>query len=93
MLEAIERRHLADQIDCVLYSSGFPWGITLDSDIRKFTEELARLDAARGKSDGKPGEAGPAAKREWPKILTATGSLTGLTYLWRPVNAGTIGLF
>jgi hypothetical protein len=86
VLEAIDNRHLADQIDCVVYSCDFPWGITLDSDIRKFTEAMAASESKGGKPGDKPGEGKPAVKREWPKQLTATGSLTGLTYLWQPVS-------
>jgi hypothetical protein len=85
VLEAIEHRHLAGQIDCVAYSSDFPWGITLDGDIRKFSEAMAARELQSGKAGDKPGEDKPAAKREWPKQLTATGSLTGLTYFWQPV--------
>jgi uncharacterized protein (TIGR03790 family) len=89
VLDAIESRHLADQIDCVVYSSDFPWGITLDSDIRKFTDAMtAAAKLQGGKAEDKSGADKPAAKHEWPKHLTATGSLTGLTFLWQPVKAG-----
>ena len=84
VLHAIQERRLADQIDYVVYSSDFPWGIALESDIRKFTEAMQR--EPQSKAGDKPDEAKPP-KREWPKQLTPLGSITGLTYLWQPVTA------
>ena len=74
VLRAIDERRLAAQIDYVVYSCDFPWGINLESDIGKFTEAMKREQ--------------PGGKFEWPKQLTAIGSLTGLTYLLQPVATG-----
>ena len=93
LLQAIQERRLANQIDCIVYSSDFPWGIRLESDIRKFTEAMQRQEPPSGKTDDKSDQAPPAAKREWPKQLTPLGSITGLTYLWQPVIAGHAAYF
>ncbi len=95
ILKAIDERNLTDQIDYVVYSSDFPWGISLDADFRKLTEEMQREAAKQeashrnpdGKPDGKPGGK-PIPKPELPQFLTPVGSLTGLTYLWQSVVAG-----
>ena len=36
VMEATRSRRPADQIDYVVYSSDFPWGIRLDEDLKKF---------------------------------------------------------
>ena len=81
ILQAIDGRRLAGQIDYVVYSSDFPWGINLEGDFRKFQEAMQREQPP----GAKPGDA--PAKPEWPKLLTPVGSLTGLTYLWPAVRA------
>ena len=43
---AMLRKH---QIDAVVYSCDFPWGIDLGSDVAKFTEDMQRQAAARAK--------------------------------------------
>ncbi len=65
------------QIDCVVYSSGFPWGINIGADMNDIK---AAWDKAE---DGK--ELGSAAKAMLAKTTTQIGSLTGLTYLWELV--------
>lgn len=71
------------QIDYVIYSSDFPWGIDLSADVAKFTADLKkRQDASDGKDTG-----------AWPKYFTARGSINGLTYLWEPFMAGYAGYF
>ena len=80
VLAAIQKRRLSPQIDYIIYSSDFPWGIKLDSDVEKF------LAAVRKKDQGDPDK--PPAKRRWPKQFTKVGSINGLTYLWQPVLAG-----
>ncbi len=87
VLKAILDRPLRDQIDCVVYSCDFPWGINLETDIRKFTEAMQRPEPPGAKAEEKPDQAKPT-KREWPKQFTPVGSLTGLTYLWQAVAAG-----
>ena len=73
----------ADQIDYVVYSSDFPWGITLDSDVRKFSEEMQRSAAARRrppprtKSEGKPAEKPPPPRSSGPSILRRSARSTG----------------
>ncbi len=98
VLKAIKDRHLEEQIDYVIYSADFPWGITLGNDTRKFLDELPKpapppAPPPKEKPDGKPAEKPPAAKVEWPPQLGGAGSLTGLTYLWQPVVAGQSGYF
>ena len=75
VFRAIEKRRLTPQIDYVVYSSDFPWGIVLTSDLAKFLAPGGRTDlSALGKPPWQP-----------PKGQKATGSINGLTYLWQPV--------
>ena len=92
VLKAIQDQRLTDQIDYVIYSSDFPWGISLKSDIRKFSEKMKPAapppdKEESGKSEDKPDKKKPDAKHKWPKQFTPVGSLNGLTYLWQPVLA------
>jgi len=75
VLQAIQNRRLADQIDCVAYSCDFPWAIALEADIQKLTGASA--------SDKEK----TAADSTWPKHFTPVGSLNGMTYLWQAVMA------
>lgn len=98
VLQAIKDQHLADQIDYVIYSSDFPWGISLKSDVSKFAEEMERAAPPPDKeepekSEDKQDEKKPPPKPKWPKQLTPVGSLNGLTYLWQPVLAGVPAYF
>jgi len=99
VLQTIEQRRLAEQIDYVIYSSDFPWGINLDSDVRKMLESLpaSSLPAASPPPDGDGAAAAEKAKTapkpEWPKVLTPVGSLNGLTYLWRAAAGGPLTYF
>jgi hypothetical protein len=87
VVETAHIPHPGRRIDCVVYSSDFPWGIHLDSDIQKFK-------AAREKTVRTDGLAPDAAKEMiWSKYLTAMGSINGLTYLWEPVLAANAGYF
>ena len=89
VLQTIERRRLGNQIDYVVYSSDFPWGIALDSDIRKFSEAMRQSGPPPGgKAEGKPDQEKPTSQPAWPTQLTPVGSLNGLTYLWQAVAAG-----
>lgn len=95
VLETIARRHLADQIDYVVYSADFPWRIDLRKDVDRFLQEARRAAAsAAAPRDGAAGEApadGPAGppkvEPKWPEFLAPEGSLNGLTYLYQPVMA------
>ncbi|MCE5266716.1 MAG: hypothetical protein LLG00_02385 [Planctomycetaceae bacterium] len=95
ILRTIDERHLGQQIDYVVYSSDFPWGVNLLSDGRRFVEAMKQAarsaTAASGEHAGQTPEKSPPGKFEWPKVLTLVGSLTGLTYLWQPVGAGHSG--
>ena len=73
ILKAIGDRGLIGQIDYVVYSTDYPWGIELQADINRFLAEAKKQQ----KEDSKP--------VKWPKILTTRGSLTGLTYLYQYV--------
>jgi hypothetical protein len=92
VLETIQSLHLAAQIDYVVYSSDFPWGINVDSDIRKLTDAMARSPQSSAPSSDDKKAAAPdkaaSPKPEWPKYLTGVGSLTGLTYLWQQAGGG-----
>jgi hypothetical protein len=75
---AIQKRRLTPQIDYVVYSSDFPWGIDLTSDVDKFLASGGEADlSALGKPPWQP-----------PKGQKPMGSINGLTYLWQPVMAG-----
>lgn len=85
VLTAIQKRRLGPQIDYVVYSSDFPWGINLGSDVAKYLAappESAELPP--GKSSG---------RRQWPDYFTKVGSINGLTYLWQPVAVGNVAYF
>ena len=93
ILKTISSRNLSDQIDYIVYSSDFPWGIALDSDFRRFSEDMQRAATAKqassaDKSGTKPGEKQPPVTAQWPQFLTPVGSLNGLTYLWQPIVKG-----
>jgi hypothetical protein len=89
VLMVIQNRGLANQINCVVYSSDFPWGIGLDSDIRKFSEAVRRSEPPPGgNADGKPPGGNAAGKPKWPEFLTSVGAINGLTYLWEAVVSG-----
>lgn len=75
---AIKSRRLSDQIDYVVYSSDFPWGVKLDSDVQKFL--AAKVSEVE--------EGQPTATSTWPQVLTPVASLNGLTYLHQSVAAG-----
>jgi hypothetical protein len=66
------------QIDCVVYSSDFPWGIRIDEDVKKFV-------AAQEKQEEGKSEKSAANAADWTKYLTPVASINGLTYLWEPV--------
>lgn len=76
-------------IDCVAYSTDFPWGVQLEADIRTFIRENPELFPAP--PERKAGGGNPAANDDplarWPKPLTPVGSINGLTYLYLPVLA------
>ena len=67
ILKTIDARKLSEQIDYIVYSSDFPWGITLDSDLRKLSAEMQREAAAEqassaAKPAAKPGEKPPPSR-------------------------------
>ena len=71
------------QIDYVIYSSGFPWGIHIEEDTKKFDDFLKEHEKTENaKPDGKDGKSA-----SWIKYMTPLGSLNGMTYLWEPVLA------
>ncbi len=81
VLQAIRTRGLAPQLDYVVYSSDFPWAIDLREDIRR----LPTIPPEASEVNRPP----PVGKRKWPVHLSPTGSLNGLTYLWRLVASRT----
>lgn len=87
VLKAIAQRHIDRQIDYVVYSSDFPWGIGLNQDSEKFQAAMRQAAQKNG------GNEAASPQIQWPKQLTLTGSLTGLTYLWQPVLSGNSGYF
>ncbi len=93
VLQTIEQRRLTEQIDYVVYSSDFPWGINLDGDIRKLFESLPSPSPQGGNGATAAEKAKTAPKPEWPKILTPVGSLNGLTYLWQAAAGRSLAYF
>lgn len=73
ILKTIDARGLIGQVDYVVYSTDYPWTIQLYPDIDRFLEAAKKQQ----KDSSKP--------VEWPRILTRSGSLTGLTYLYQYV--------
>ena len=82
VLATIEQRRLARQIDYIIYSSDFPWGISVSPDIERYLE-----NAGKAPEDGTE----PKAKPTWPKQLTSMAALNGLTYLYQAVLSGNPG--
>jgi hypothetical protein len=66
------------QIDYVVYSSGFPWGVRIDEDIKKFKAVLDKQEQGKEEKSA-TGHSG------WLTYITPVASLNGLTYLWEPV--------
>ena len=86
VMEAARSR--PNQIDYVVYSSDFPWGIRLDEDRKKFESDIAKAIQGEAEKAGKtPGD----GFSKWLKIFTPVGSINGLTYLWEPVLPGAPG--
>ena len=65
------------QIDCIAYSSGFPWGVHIGADLNDIKAALDKAEAAH--------ELGKSAEEGILKTTTPIASLTGLTYLWELV--------
>lgn len=80
VLTAIQKRRLAAQIDYIVYSSDYPWAVDLKADATRIIDAMRRVE--------QPDPDKPPRQLSWPKHLTQTGSINGLTYLWRPVMAG-----
>ncbi|MEN6404993.1 MAG: TIGR03790 family protein [Thermoguttaceae bacterium] len=76
VLQTINNRRIANQIDYIVYSSDFPWGINLGNDIRRFVAKMSG-----------PGGEKTSGTAAWPTFLTGVGSINGLTYLWEEVMA------
>jgi hypothetical protein len=77
------------QIDYVVYSSDFPWGIQIDSDIKQFKavlEKQAQGKPELGKKTEDKKEEKPGSKRPtWMTYVTPVASINGLTYLYQAV--------
>lgn len=82
VITAIDKRRLKRQISYIVYSSDFPWAITLTSDVEKFKLALEKAHARDPKIEGR-----------WPQQFTPIGSITGMTYLWHPVLEGDMAYF
>ena len=78
------------EIDYVVYSSGFPWGIHIDDDMTKFHEFLEKQEKEQeAKPAGKDQPAKPGLKAStWLKVMTPVASINGLTYLYEAVLSG-----
>jgi hypothetical protein len=83
------------QIDYVVYSCDFPWGIRLEQDVQKLTKPPEESPSDKHpQAEGKEKDPEEGQKKTvWPKFLTQVGSLNGLTYLWQPVMAAPGGYF
>ncbi|MEI8372906.1 MAG: TIGR03790 family protein [Planctomycetota bacterium] len=62
------------QIDYVVYSSDFPWGIRIDEDIKKFKAVLEKQEQGK--------EEKSVTKSPMWTTFTPVASINGLTYLW-----------
>ncbi len=80
VLQTARLRIPGRQIDYVVYSSDFPWGVALDADIKRFKAAIEKL--AQEKK-----EAMPAEKGTWINFATPVASINGLTFLWEGVLA------
>jgi uncharacterized protein (TIGR03790 family) len=85
VMKAVEQRRLTAQIDYIIYSSDFPWGINLDKDVEKYMAGKFPYEVYEEK---KPGEESAPPKPQWPNYASKVGSLNGLTYLLQLVLAG-----
>jgi len=92
VLEFAKRPIRGRQIDYVVYSADFPWGIHIDEDIKKIKAILEKQEEALEKQEeGKRGKAIAKSRTEsvatghiWT-TFTPLASINGLTYLWQPV--------
>ncbi len=66
------------QIDYVIYSSGFPWGIQIGKDLERFKAKLEIQERERK-------EAKPVTKSPLWTTFTPIASINGLTFLWQQV--------
>lgn len=82
ILTAVGKRRLQKQIDYIVYSSDFPWGIDLKTDVQKFKAALKKAGAEN-----------PRIQPKWPQQFTPVGSINGMTYLWQPVLSRNIAYF
>ena len=71
VLKTLDDRKLTNQIDCITYSSNFPWSVEFFTDFKSPLKKSA--------SAVKP------QTQAWSNIVGKRGSLTGLTYLYRRV--------
>jgi hypothetical protein len=62
------------QIDYVVYSSDFPWGVIIGADMKDITAALDKAEETK--------EIDSKTKATLLKTTTQVASLTGLTYLW-----------
>lgn len=79
IFQTITQRRLQGQIDYIIYSSDFPWTVTLKSDVDRALAEKREAAEVSGNSTKEP---------KWPDQLKPTGSINGLTYLWESVLQG-----
>jgi hypothetical protein len=92
IFEAIQTRRLTSQIDYVIYSSNFPYMVSLDSDINKFKNlpavfKAITIPGSKGQSRAPTSEEWKTAPESVKQIgaspeCTPLGSLNGMTYLW-----------
>jgi hypothetical protein len=80
ILEAIRNRRLTAQIDYVIYSSDFPWQVTLHGDVAKFKDKPFP-GAGIPKTDLKEAGEEKVAPKGVPSACTPVGSINGMTYL------------
>jgi hypothetical protein len=84
--------HSRGQIDCVAYSSDFPWAVQLDADVKRLAAAAEKEAAEAEAKSGERSDAGaaPRAKPRFavPGQFKPVGSLTGLTYLCEGVMTG-----
>ncbi len=82
------------QIDYVVYSAGFPWGIRIEDDITKLKDFLNKMEPATDAKTPEETAKDNAAQKIRAELLgtlkfaTPVGSINGMTYLWQMVLPG-----
>ena len=91
LIEIVNTRKMTPvrEIDYVVYSSGFPWGIRIDDDMKEFNEFIEKHEkelAAKSGGKDQGAKSGPGSSN-WIKSISPVASINGLTFLYETVFA------